>query len=157
MKNLELTYSMKDFFPVEKGGHWNDYQLKKNCTILGRTFDRLHLSIFNIELSKTIDRINEHLNWLADDCEIGIELIEKFTSKSEIYEKYLGKWYEELEIDSVSIVINSRGDIFTEIDCSDRIDPWEGVNNLYIKIKGHELYSMTYNDCGQTGKREIYG
>ena len=142
-------YLLEDFSKEKGNENWNNYILKKECVIFGKTFDKetLELSIHKKQsLENSIIKINEYINWLGNDCKDFIinglcEQINEYSSVS-VEELIKTKWYESLEIYRVLLTITEKGKIGADITCEDNYDE---DHILDISLLEKEVEYMNYD------------
>jgi hypothetical protein len=144
--NEKIEFTANDFSKKEQNGEWVYYILNKNCIIFGQTFDNEPLEIHihkNMELSQYISKINEYLQWLGWNCKNA--LLKYYNGNIAEWTEGTANndWYEEMEIYSVSIIIDKdNGNIFSEISCGDNISE---DHILDIEFENEKINSMNYD------------
>jgi hypothetical protein len=141
--NRKFNYTINDFMEKESKDNYNNYTLKNNCIIFNQSFEKGPLEILihnNFELSQIIEKISEHLNWLAGDCKK--DLIKYYNDNMDMEEKANTEWYEELEIYGVKIDMTKEGKILTSINSGDNI---LSDHLLDIEIADKKIWSMNYD------------
>jgi hypothetical protein len=144
--NRKIEFTVNDFIKKEQIGEWLNYILNGKCIIFGQILDNKLLKIKihkNMELSQYISKINEYLQWLGWNCKNTLIKYYNENMAEWTEETANNDWYEEMEIYSVSIIINKdNGNIFAEISCGDNIAE---DHILDIEFTGEKINSMNYD------------
>jgi hypothetical protein len=127
----------------------HQFTLNKTCTIFHKQLceEPLYLWVHNsIDLSNYISRVSDYINWLGTECEN--DLIKYFNENMK-HEKLIDtRWYKEMRIYSVTIIVTEHGEFETDIRCE---DCYFERDILHIVIKEQKIYSMEYLEVEDFG------
>lgn len=138
-KKEQPTLDISDFIALKNDKKQFEIA-SKNIVVFNKIIknDALSIHLPSENIAKYLDRINNHIIWLANSKK---ELID-FYNKENNGEKANEDWYDTLDVYSTQIIIEESGAIFTVISTG---DDFYQDHLLDIEIANNEIISMYYN------------
>jgi hypothetical protein len=136
----KINFSINNFIEKSADKEYKYYILNNGCIIFGKLFDKKPINIEvdrDIELSQHIIKINEYIQWLNSGCKK--ELL-KYFNKHIKKNKRKNKWYNELEIDDITIVLLRNKNIYCKIDFT------ENILNIELMEMENKIIKTIYYD-----------
>jgi hypothetical protein len=151
---MAVNAAPDDFVWRFRQGDWNYYFLTKKCILFNKVFEGAEKSLEkrpvdiyvhrDIELSKYVSKINEHIDWLSGD---GKEALREYVNKN-METAADDRWFDDLEISDVIIRIGKDGRLVSETSCSHYYEPADDVVDGTIEATEDREMFFEY-DCGE--------